>query len=73
MTAVVYTDASHDQRIKIATCGYCIVLDGKLIKHEVYLYENVRTNNDAETLAITIGLQQAFAIKGVNTDFIWWS
>lgn len=66
MTAVVYTDASHDHIRKIAACGYCIVVKGRLQKVEVYLYSHVQTTTHAETLAITAGMQNAFDIKGVK-------
>lgn len=75
MTAIVYTDASHDSDRKIAACGHCILYGNrnKLIKHQVLLYENIHTPTNAECIAIVNGIQDAFMLKGVkvivvNTD-----
>jgi len=70
---VVYTDASFSQDLHVAACGYCILLDEEMIKHEVTLYENVLTPTEAERLSIQDGIKSALGIKGVraiviNTD-----
>lgn len=65
MEVTIYTDASYDRHLKIATCGYCLLVDGKLIKHTVYFAEEVQRVVIAESLAVELALQEAFLMKGV--------
>lgn len=75
MTVTCYTDASHNQYKDIAACGYCVLLEGKIVKHEVVLVEGLGSAGHGEVFAITKALQYAFLLKGVtgiiiNTDYL---
>jgi len=75
MTVTCYTDASHNQYKDIAACGYCVLLEGKIVKHEVILVEGFGGAGPAEVFAITKALQYAFLLKGttgiiINTDYL---
>ena len=66
MTAIVYTDASYSNSKLIAACGYCVLFDGVMVKHEVLLYENILTTLQAETISIIQGLLHSFMLKGIT-------
>lgn len=73
MTAVVYTDASYCHKSDVGACGFIVILNGKMIKHEVELVSGLKTPTNAEIHAIVSGIQYAFLIKNVrsitvNTD-----
>lgn len=70
---LIYTDASYSKDRKLAACGYVILRDGKMIKHEVLLLDNVVSIDDAELYAICFALKVAYSEQMVrricvNTD-----
>ena len=65
MTVTVYTDASHCQRTDIAVCGFAIVVNDVLVRHQVVIISECKTSGDAEFYAATLGLQEAFMQKDV--------
>ena len=67
MDISVYTDASYCHKTKIAACGYCILKYGEFLFHEVVLYSDVLSSTQAESLAISAGLQKAFLINDVKS------
>jgi ribonuclease HI len=75
MTVTLYTDASFDHHSKSAACGFCLLIAGKLVKHQVLLVGNVEKPCDAEIFAITQAIQCAFLLPGVtkisaHTDYL---
>lgn len=66
MEVTIYTDASYDRHLNIATCSYCLLVDDKLIKHTVYFVENIHRVIVAESLAVELALQDAFLMEGVT-------
>lgn len=74
MIVVAYTDASHCHKNNVSACGYCVLVNGKMVKHEVTLVGGLRVSDQAEAYAVTAALQYAFLIQGVksitiNTDW----
>lgn len=70
---LIYTDASCSYEKKISACGYVILRDGQMIKHEVLLVENVGTPDEAELYAICFALKLSYSMPmirriTVNTD-----
>lgn len=73
MTVVVYTDASYCERSDIAACGYVILVDGKMKKHDILFVRGLKKPSNAEIFSIVQALQYSFLINGVksitvNTD-----
>jgi ribonuclease HI len=73
MTAVAYTDASYSSEKDISACGYVVLVDGKVINHEVLLVEGLKTPTNAEIFAVIKAAEYCFMINGVknitiNTD-----
>lgn len=66
MEVTVYTDASHDRTNKIAACGYCILVNGVLVKHTVYFIGEIYKIDAAEAFAVELALQYAFLMEGVT-------
>jgi len=74
MTVVVYTDASYDKEKDIAACGYCVLVNRKLIKHQVLFLSGLGKVSQAEILSIVKALEYSFLVNGVskiivNTDY----
>lgn len=65
MTVIVYSDGSHCPRTKVAACGYVLLVDGKVIKHQVILLGDC-SSGDGEFYAAIVGLQEAYLQKGVT-------
>lgn len=66
MTATVYSDASFCYKTDVAACGFCAIVEGKLIKHQVQLVANLGTPAICEIFALTEAIQFAFLIPGVT-------
>lgn len=60
---VIYTDASFDEKMHVAACGYVTMVDFKMISHNVYLVSGINSPKDAEEYAITLALRD---LKDVN-------
>lgn len=70
---LIYTDASCSYEKGISACGYVILRDGEMIKHEVLLVSNINTPDEAELFAICKALTVAYQLPLVrritlNTD-----
>lgn len=70
MTVVCYTDASYRKEFDIAACGYCMLVAGKMIRHEVKLVAGLGSPSNAEIFAITEAAQLAYLMEGVSKIFI---
>lgn len=66
MTIELYTDASYNNRFDISSCGFLVLADGKVIKHDVITILGLRNIGVAETWALTHGLQHCFMVKNVE-------
>ena len=64
MDISVYTDASYCHKTKVAACGYFILNKNKPIKHDIFLFQDVKNSYEAEQIAIEKGLQEAFLVNG---------
>ena len=72
---VIYTDASYDKEMCVAACGFVLLRNRKIIRHNVYLVANVKNSGDAEAYAAKIALDRLPKIKAIdfvalNTDYI---
>jgi len=65
MTVEVFSDASHSSQTFVAACGYVVLSDKVVVKHEVSLLGNVKSVLLAEFKAAIFGLQYAFLLEGV--------
>jgi len=70
MTVVCYTDASYRKEYDIAACGYCVLVKGKMIKHEVLLVSEIGGPGQAEVYSIVQAAQFAFMMEGVKKILI---
>lgn len=75
MTVTCYTDASYSHEKNISACGFCVLVGGKMVKHEISLVEGLGGPGQSEVYAITAALQYAFLMEGVtgiilHTDFM---
>lgn len=70
MTVVCYTDASYRHEYDIAACGFCVLVSGKIIKHEVKLVSGLKSPSNAEVFAITEAAQFAYLMEGVSKIYI---
>lgn len=73
MELIVYTDASYCFHSDIAACGFVVVKDREIIKHEVIMVAGLKTPTNAEIFSIVSALQYSFLVVGVkginlNTD-----
>lgn len=66
MIMELYTDASYNNRFDISSCGFLVLADRKIIKHEVTTILGLRNISIAETWALKHGLQYCFMVKGVE-------
>lgn len=67
MHVVVYSDASMSDIHEIATCGYIIIINGKEVKHDIYILEGVYKSTYAESKAICLGVEYVLEnIAGVT-------
>ena len=65
MIVEVYTDASYSEKLDIATCGILVLMDKKVIKHEVTAILGLGSISNAEIWSVTHGLQYCFMAKDV--------
>lgn len=70
---LIYTDASYSNQKKLAACGYVILRDGHMVKHEVLLVGNISNVDEAEVYAICFAINVAYSMPMVrricvNTD-----
>lgn len=75
MNALAYTDASHCHITGLSACSFAVLVDGRMIKHEVVLIANCNRSGDAEVYAACLALQYSFLLPGVkriqlNTDYL---
>lgn len=70
MVVLAYTDASYNPHINVAACGFCVLANGKMIKHEVTLVEGLGNSTEAEIFSVVLALQYAFLVKSVDSIFI---
>lgn len=71
MEVVVYTDASHDNSSKIAACGFIVLKDGQLKKHEIAIVGNLLRSSDSEIYSVIHSLEYAFLIDGVSKIIVY--
>lgn len=71
MVLQVYTDASFSWEKDIAACGFVILKNKQIIKHQVVLLEKIKTIYHAEFWSIYNALCNAYLIKGVETVCIY--
>src|ERR1700753_3680265 len=57
MKVIVFTDASCDDKRKLAACGYVVLLNGILQSHTVYLLDNVTNSLEAEMQSVFLALK----------------
>lgn len=75
MTAIVYSDASYSYKQDISACGFCVLVDGALVKHQVQLISGIGATHKAEIFALVCAIQFAFLLNGVTeikayTDYL---
>ena len=66
MNVVVYTDASHCNKTKLAACGFAVLVNGRLSKLTVVMMSDVHSSGHAEVYAAIYGLQYAFLLQEVK-------
>lgn len=70
MNATIYTDASHCEKNGISACGFCVLVGGKLIKHQVLVLEGIAHIAAAEIYAITTAMQWAYLLPGIKSAYV---
>ena len=66
MVVSVYTDASFNHKKDISSCGFIILVNRKIIKHQVLLVKNLKTPHGAELYSIYEALCNSYLVKGVS-------
>lgn len=66
MRVIAYTDASHCGVNKVSACGFIVLFNGKMIKHEITFLGDINSTQYAETFAIVNALQYCFLLDGVS-------
>ena len=57
--AVIFTDASYNRHKKVASIGFVIKKEGKILKEYSRFFRNVKDNHYAEAIAIKTGIVDA--------------
>lgn len=71
MVLQVYTDASFSWERDIAACGFVILKDQSVIKHQVVLLERIKTIYHAEFWSIYNALCNAYLVKNISDVFVY--
>ncbi len=71
MIVEVYTDASYNEKLDIASCGILVLVNKKIIKHEVVSLLGLGTVSNAEIWAVVHGLQYCFMVKDVSKIYAY--
>lgn len=66
MTVTGYTDASHCDINDISACGYVLMSEDRMFKHEMYIVTGLEKSTNAEIFSIVQCLQYSFLINGVK-------
>jgi ribonuclease HI len=67
MTVIAYTDASHCHITGVSACGFVVLVDGHIIKHEVLLIHGLDGSQAAELYSIVHAPQYCFMLDGVRS------
>lgn len=71
---MIYTDASFCDKLKVAACGIYILINGKPLKHLVFMVGNIENPGDAENFAVVLAIRQLGHLYykdsvTINTDY----
>ena len=66
MKVTIYTDASSNQYKSISACGYILLKNGRILKHEITLVDEMKCSHEAECYAVFLSLIECFKFKNIT-------
>ncbi len=73
-TCQIYTDASFDDKMKIAACGYYLIINDVAVKHIVFTVYDLPTCGCAEIYSVILALKDMMDTTGnhvcIHTDYL---